>query len=121
MRRSRSRILTVVTALTAVALTAVLVTGCDPDGADNSLDCVSWTDTLADGLRAVHEGDSPETIRKKLDRIGDETNDSKVEKAVKDLDKAVEDYNKAVLNGDTDPDSSRIDAAADRLKDLCTS
>lgn len=35
--------------------------------------------------------------------------------------KAIEGYNKAILNGDTDPDSSRIDAAADELKDVCTS
>ncbi|MDN3025166.1 hypothetical protein [Streptomyces sp. S.PB5] len=35
--------------------------------------------------------------------------------------KAIDDCDKAVLDGDTDPDSSRIDAAADELKDVCTS
>lgn len=117
MRRRRS--LTVLTALTAAALTAVLVTGCDPGDVDDSLDCVSNADTIADSLKAVHEGDSLDTVEKKLDRIGDETDDSKVEKAVKDLHKAVEDYNKAVLNGDPNPDTGRIDAAANRLKDVC--
>ncbi|NEB00078.1 hypothetical protein [Streptomyces sp. SID13726] len=134
MRRRRS--LTVVTALTAVALTAVLVTGCDPDDIDNSLDCVSNADTIADSVKAIHEAgwdavkdpsrtdESIDTIDKNVDRINKvrgDSDDSEVDKAVKDLDKAIEDYNKSILNGDTSPDSSRIDAAADRLKDVCTS
>ncbi|WP_369250974.1 hypothetical protein [Streptomyces sp. R41] len=41
--------------------------------------------------------------------------------AVDDLDKAIADYNKAVLNGDTDPDASKINDAADALKNVCTS
>ncbi|MFK4100935.1 hypothetical protein ACI2L1_12830 [Streptomyces sp. NPDC019531] len=134
MRSRRS--LTVVTALTAVALTAVLVTGCDPDDIDTSLDCVSNADTIADSVKAIHEAgwdavkdpskaeDSIDTIDKNVDRINkiqDNSDDSEVDQAVKDLDKAIEDYNKSILNGDTDPDSSRIDAAAAKLKDVCTS
>ncbi|WP_256966064.1 hypothetical protein [Streptomyces griseiscabiei] len=37
-----------------------------------------------------------------------------------DLTTAVRDYNRSVLNGDTDPDTSRIDTAADELTDVCT-
>ncbi|MCD7444392.1 hypothetical protein K4B79_40080 [Streptomyces lincolnensis] len=79
--------------LTAVTLTAVLATGCDPDAddVDHSRGCVSG----ASG--------------------------SEVDKAVRQLDQAIEDYNKAVLNGDSDPDSSAIDAATARLKDVCAS
>ncbi|MET8074843.1 hypothetical protein [Streptomyces sp. NPDC005303] len=126
--------LTLVTALTAVALTAVLATGCDPKDVDSSLDCVSSADTIADSVKAIHEAgwdavkdpsktdESIATIDKNVDRINklqDDSGDSKVDQAVKDLDKAIEDYNRSVLDGDTTPDSGRIDAAADRLKDLC--
>ncbi|WP_371668900.1 hypothetical protein OG985_15250 [Streptomyces sp. NBC_00289] len=59
---------------------------------------------------------------RRLDRITDENDagDDKVDKAVKDLDKAVSDYNKAALNGEN-PDSGKIDAAADELKSVCSS
>ncbi|MEU9174389.1 hypothetical protein AB0D34_42675 [Streptomyces sp. NPDC048420] len=134
MRRRRS--LTVVTALTAVALTAVLATGCDPDDVDNSLDCVSNADTIADSVKAIHEAgwdavkdpskteESIATIDKNVDEINkvrDDSGDSEVDQAVKDLDKAIDDYNKSILNGDTNPDAGRIDAAAAKLKDVCTS
>ncbi|MFE3854657.1 hypothetical protein ACFXPN_26445 [Streptomyces griseorubiginosus] len=134
MRRRPS--LTVVTAVTAVALTAVLVTGCDPDDVDNSLDCVSNADTIADSVKAIHEAgwdavkdpsrteESIATIDRNVDAINKvraDSDDSEVDKAVKDLDQAVEDYNRSVLDGDTNPDTGKIDAAADRLKDLCTS
>ncbi|MER7924309.1 hypothetical protein ABTY96_14475 [Streptomyces sp. NPDC096057] len=49
-----------------------------------------------------------------------DSGDGKVDKAVDDLDKALSDYNRSILNGDTTPDSSKIDAAADKLKDACT-
>ncbi|MFF7274725.1 hypothetical protein [Streptomyces griseorubiginosus] len=134
MRRRRS--LTVVTALSAVSLAVVLVTGCDPDDVDNSLDCVSNADTIADSVKAIHEAgwdavkdpsrtdEAIATIDKNADRINeiqDDSGDGEVDRAVKDLDKAIGDYNTAILNGDTDPDTGRIDAAAARLKDLCTS
>ncbi|WP_328977760.1 hypothetical protein [Streptomyces canus] len=129
MRRS----LTIATALTAVALTAVLATGCDPDDVDNSLDCVSNADTIADSVKAIHEAGwdavkdpsktaaSIATIDKNVDEINKAQDDSAGSKAVKDLDQAIEDYNKSILDGDTHPDTGRIDAAADRLKDVCTS
>ncbi|WP_405746254.1 hypothetical protein [Streptomyces canus] len=130
------RCLTIATALTAVALTAVLSTGCDPDDVDNSLDCVSNADTIADSVKAIHEAGwdavkdpsktaaSIATIDKNVDEINKARDDAaggKVDQAVKDLDQAIEDYNKSVLDGDTHPDTGRIDAAADRLKDVCTS
>ena len=55
------------------------------------------------------------------DKARDDSADSEADRAVKDLDKAIEDYNKSILDGDTHPDTGRIDAAADRLKDVCTS
>ncbi|MCH5674425.1 hypothetical protein [Streptomyces gilvus] len=131
-RRRRRRTVTVATALAGVALAAGFVTGCDPDDVDHSLGCVRGYDTVADSLRAIHEagsaaasdpsrtGESIDTVQKNLDRIGDDTGDSKVDKAVKDLDRALADYNRAVLAGEN-PDSRAIDEAADELKDVCAS
>ncbi|MGW1504865.1 hypothetical protein ACWCQW_41400 [Streptomyces mirabilis] len=130
-RRRRRRVATLATALAAVALTAGLATGCD--GVDNSLDCLQNADTIADSLKAIDEAGldaakdptrtdkSIEIIDKNLDEIDDKTDDGKVDKAVDKLNKTVADYNKAILNGDTDPDSSKINDAADELKNVCTS
>ncbi|MET7477662.1 hypothetical protein ABZT17_25300 [Streptomyces sp. NPDC005648] len=131
-RRRRRRITTLATAAAAVALTAGLVTGCNPDDVDNSLDCARNYDTIADSLKAIHEAgrdaaadpsrtdESIDTIEKNLDKIDAKADDGKVGKAVDDLNRAVADYNKAVLNGEN-PDSSKIDEAAGKLKDVCTS
>lgn len=128
----RRRTATLATAMAAVALTAGLVTGCNPDGVDNSLDCVRSYDTIADSLKAIHQAgqdaasdpsrteESTKTIEKNLARIGAESDDGKVDKAMDDLNRAVADYDKAVLNGEN-PDSTEIDKAAGELKDVCTS
>ncbi|MFF7474241.1 hypothetical protein [Streptomyces sp. NPDC008092] len=125
----RRRTTALATAAAAVTLTAALATGCDPD---DSLDCLTNADSISDSITAINQAgadaakdpartaDSITTIEKNLDKINDRTDDGKVGKAVDDLNKAIKDYNKAVLNGDTNPDSSKIDAAADRLKTLCT-
>ncbi|MGW3102968.1 hypothetical protein [Streptomyces sp. NPDC001100] len=127
------RTATMATLLAATALTTGLLTACDPTDTSNSLDCLGNWNTISDSLRAIHEAgvdaakdpsrtdESITTIDKNLDRIDANSEDDKVNKAVGDLDKAVSDYNKAILNGDTNPDSSRIDAAANELKDVCTS
>ncbi|MFE2700001.1 hypothetical protein [Streptomyces mirabilis] len=129
-RRRGRRVATLATTLAAVTLTAGLATGCD--GVDNSLDCLQNADTINDSLKAINEAaldaakdptqtdKSIETIDKNLDKIDDKTDDGKVDKAVDKLNKAVADYNKAILNGDTDPDSSKINDAADELKNVCT-
>ncbi|WP_406472384.1 hypothetical protein [Streptomyces sp. NBC_01615] len=130
-RRRGRRTATIATTFAAVALTAGLITGCDD--VDNSLGCLQNADTIADSLKAIHEAgvdaakdptrtdESIDTIDKNLDKIGDKSDNDKVDKAVDDLDKAIADYNKAILNGGTNPDSSKIDDAADALKNVCTS
>ncbi|WP_225859704.1 hypothetical protein [Streptomyces albicerus] len=127
--------------MAAVTLTAGLLTGCEADAADaaddfgNSLDCLQNADTISDSLRAIHEAgldaakdptrtdESIDTIEKNLDKIDDKADkdDDKVNNTVDDLNEAIKDYNKAILDGDTSPDSSKIDAAADKLTDVCTS
>jgi len=136
IRRRRRRITVIATAVAAVALTAGLATGCDPDSFDDSLNCLQNADTITDSLKAIHEAgldavkdptrtdESIDTIDKNLDKIADNTDstdDDKVDKAVDDLGDAIADYNKAVLNGDTHPDSGKIDDAADALRNVCTS
>jgi hypothetical protein len=131
-RPRRRRTATIATAMAAVALTAGLITGCDPDDVDNSLDCAQNYDTIADSLKAIHEAgldaasdpsrtdESIDAIEKNLNKIDKKGGDSKAGKAVDDLNQAIADYNKAVLNGEN-PDSGKIDKAADELKDVCTS
>jgi hypothetical protein len=125
----RRRFTALTTAAAAVTLTAALATGCNPD---DSLDCLTNADSIADSITTINRAgadaikdptrteESITTIEKNLDKINDQTDDGKVDKAVDDLNEAVEDYNKAILNGDTNPDSGRIDAAADKLKTVCT-
>ncbi|MFD4878543.1 hypothetical protein ACFWOB_34945 [Streptomyces sp. NPDC058420] len=130
------------TATAAVALTAGLLTACDPtdpsdvSAASDSLNCLKNWNAISDSLKAIHDAgvdaakdptrtdESIATINRNLTKIeGDPDSDpggGKVGKAVDDLDKAIADYNESILNGDTTPDSSKIDAAADKLKDVCT-
>ncbi|WP_210585272.1 hypothetical protein [Streptomyces sp. GESEQ-35] len=81
---------TLATALAAVVLTAALATGCD-DSADSADNAIDCR-----------------------------TDNDKLAQSIDDLNQAMADYNKAILNGDTDPDTGRIDAAADAFKDVCT-
>lgn len=134
------------TAVAGVTLTAGLLTACDPtappdvsdaSAASSSLNCLKNWSAISDSLKAIHDAgmdaakdptrtdESIATINRNLTKIeGDpdsDPDDSKVGKAVDNLDKAIADYNKSILNGDTTPDSSKIDAAAAKLKDVCTS
>jgi hypothetical protein len=132
-RRRIRRTATLATTAAAMALTAGLLTACDPTDTSNSLNCLQNWNTISDSLKAIHEAgvdaakdptrtdESIATIDKNLDRIDAKSDDSKVNKAADDLNKAISDYNKSILNGDTNPDSSKIDAAANELKDVCTS
>ncbi|MEV0218260.1 hypothetical protein [Streptomyces sp. NPDC050704] len=131
IRRRGRRTAAIVTAVAAVTLAAGLLTGCED--IDDSLNCFQNADTITDSLKAIHEAglnaaedptrtdDSIDTIEKNLDKIDDKSDNSEVNDAVDDLNKAIADYNKAILNGDTNPDSSKIDDAADELTGACTS
>ncbi|WP_416972966.1 hypothetical protein [Streptomyces sp. 4F14] len=126
----RRRTATLASTAAVVALSAALLTGCEWD---DTFDCLSNADTISDNVTAIHEAgidaikdptkteDSIKTIEKNLDTINDkqDKDDSKVDKAVDDLNQAIEDYNRDILNGDS-PDSTKIDRAAENLKDVCT-
>lgn len=131
-RRRGRRTAAIATVLAAVTLTAGLVTGCDKK-IDSSWGCFQNAGTITDSLQAIHEAgldaaDDPtrtnadiRIIDKNLARIGDKTDNDKVNKAVDSLNKAIADYNKAILNGDTNPDTSEINNAADELRNVCWS
>ncbi|MEV0480233.1 hypothetical protein AB0I69_06360 [Streptomyces sp. NPDC050508] len=136
MTTNRRRTATLPLAVAAIALTTGLLTACDPtdtSDASNSLNCLRNWNTISDSLKAIHDAgvdaakdptrtdESIATINKNIDKIDANSDDSKVDKAVDNLNKAISDYNKSILNGDTNPDSSKIDAAADKLKNVCTS
>ncbi|MFI5883688.1 hypothetical protein [Streptomyces sp. NPDC051554] len=111
------RTATLATTAAAIALTAGLLTACDPTNpsdTSNSLTCLKNWNTISDSLRAIHDNES-------IAKIDADSDNTKVDKAVDNLNKAISDYNKAILNGDTNPDSSKIDAAASELKNVCTS
>jgi hypothetical protein len=126
-----SRLAAIATAVAAATLTAGLVAGCD--SVHNSAGCFPNAHTIADSLIAIHEagldsvndpartGESIATIDKNLAEIGDKTDNDKVNKAVDDLNTSIADYNRAILNGDTNPDPSAINHAADELANACTS
>ncbi|MGW2049731.1 hypothetical protein ACWCPF_31795 [Streptomyces sp. NPDC001858] len=134
-RRRGRRTAVIATAAAALALTAGLLTGCE---FDDSIDCLSNADDITDSITAINRAgadaiedptktdDSIDTIEKNLDKINDKNDESddsdgsKVDKAVDDLRQAIEDYNQDILNGER-PDSGDIDKAAAELKDVCTS
>lgn len=110
------------TTAAAIALTAAgLLTACDPatpsaasSDASNSLTCLRNWNTISDSLKAIHDNES-------IAKIDTDSDNTRFDKAVDNLNKAISDYNKSILNGDTTPDSTRIDTAASQLKDVCTS
>jgi len=128
-RRLR-RTVTAVATVATIALTAGLTTGCD--AVDKALDCVRTADAIADSVtelqQAVENADDPtqweeslNSIDKNLDRIGDQTDNTDVNKAVDDLGKAVDNVRTSVENGDETPDLSPVTDAAGELTKVCTS
>ncbi|MDV7218297.1 hypothetical protein [Streptomyces prunicolor] len=93
-RRRVRRTATLATTAAAVALTAGLLTACDPtDTADTS-----GASRVSDSLNCLRNWNT-----------------------VSDSLKAISDYNKSILNGDTHPDAGKIDATAEKLKNVCAS
>ncbi|MFD4557053.1 hypothetical protein ACFWP5_22510 [Streptomyces sp. NPDC058469] len=122
------RTATLATTAAALALTAGLLTACDPTNpshtsdTSNSLSCLKNWNTISDSLKAIHDtAKDPAQTNESIDKIDANSDDTKVNQAIDNLNKAISDYNKSVLNGDTNPDASKIDAAASRLKNVCMS
>ncbi|MEU9660919.1 MULTISPECIES: hypothetical protein [Streptomyces] len=129
-RRRRSRITIAAAAIAAVGLTAGLTTGCD--AVNKALDCVQTADAIADSVTELQQAvesaandptqleESLTSIDKNLDKIGDKTDNTDVNKAVDDLQQAVTNVRDAVKNGDETPDISPVTEAAGELTKVCT-
>ncbi|MFK4149490.1 hypothetical protein [Streptomyces sp. NPDC004065] len=132
-RRRRHQGRTTTTAVTAAALAALALgatTACD--AVNKALDCVQTADAIADSVtdlqQAVQNAANDPTrtdealaaIDRNLRKIGDNTDDADVNKAVDDLGKAVDNVRTAVRNGDHTPDIAPVTDAAGELTKVCT-
>ena len=129
--RHRGRRITIAAATAAVALTVGLTTtGCD--AVNKALDCVQTADAIADSVTDLQQAvenaandptqtqESLTSIEKNLDKIGDKTDNTDINKAVDDLREAVTNVRTAVEKGDNTPDLSPVTDAAGELTKVCT-
>ncbi|MFF8189393.1 hypothetical protein ACF05L_00545 [Streptomyces bobili] len=129
--RHRGRRITIAAATAAVALTVGLTTtGCD--AVNKALDCVQTADAIADSVTDLQQAvenaandptqtqESLTSIEQNLDKIGDKSDNTDVNKAVDDLREAVTNVRTAVDNGDNTPDLSPVTDAAGELTKVCT-
>ncbi|MFF2845519.1 hypothetical protein ACFVT5_04200 [Streptomyces sp. NPDC058001] len=127
---SRRRRTTTVLAVASVALVAPLALGCD--AVNKALDCVQTADTIADSVTDLQQAvenaandpaqaeESLRSIDKNLDKIGEKTDNTDVNKAVDDLSKSVDNVRQAINDGDKTPDISPVTDAAGELTKVCT-
>ncbi|MGW4562343.1 hypothetical protein ACWEN3_08020 [Streptomyces sp. NPDC004561] len=128
--RRRGRLAGVATAVATAALTAGLTTGCD--AVHKALDCVHTADSIADSVTDLQQtvenaANDParadtalDSIQHNLDKIGDRTDDTDVNKAVDHLGKAVAHVRTAIRNGDHTPDLDAVTDATGELTKVCT-
>jgi uncharacterized protein YoxC len=128
--RRHAPVITAAAVTATVALTTGLTTGCD--NVDTAIDCVRTADTIADSVTELQQAventtgdptrvsESPDTIDRDLNKIGDTTDDADVNKAVDDLGTAVDNIRKAIANGDRTPDLGAVTEAAGELTKVCT-
>ena len=127
----RRRITTAaIAAVAGVAFAAPLMTGCDT--VDKAMDCLHAADSIADSVTDLQQAvenasndpsqtdDALNAIEKDLGKIGDQTDDADVNKAVDDLKKAVGKVRTDVRNGDDTPDLTPVTDAAGELTKVCT-
>ncbi|MEV4971559.1 hypothetical protein [Streptomyces scopuliridis] len=126
IRRRRITLALAATAALALPLTA----GCG--ALDKALDCVQTADAIAGSVNDLQQavsnaGDNPlqidETLNdidNKLDKLGDQTDNADLGKAVDDLGKGVDNVRTSVKNGDNAPDLTPITDAASEIGKICT-
>ncbi|MGW0608231.1 hypothetical protein [Streptomyces sp. NPDC002644] len=117
-------------AVAAVAVAALLTTGCD--AVSTALDCARTATAIADSVAELQQAvdaaandptqleESLASIDRNLDELGDSTGDADVGKAVDDLRAGVDQVQKSVEAGDATPDVSPITDASAELTKVCT-
>ncbi|MEU4167557.1 hypothetical protein AB0F46_11790 [Streptomyces sp. NPDC026665] len=128
--RHRNRRRTAALAVVAALVVLPAAVGCD--AVSKALDCVQTADSIADSVTDLQQAvenaanDPSQTdaslnaIENNLDKIGDQTDNADVNKAVDELNKAVANVRTAVKNGDATPDITPVTAAAGELTKVCT-
>lgn len=128
--RRRSTMTVAVAALAGVLFATPLMTGCD--AVDKAIDCLQTADTIADNVTDLQQAvesatndptkadDALDAIEKDLNKIGDKTDDTDVNKAVDDLRSAVHNVRTAMKGGDRTPDLTPVTDAAGELTKVCT-
>lgn len=122
MRRS----LALATTAASVALTALSVVGCD--SLDKALDCADTAVTIAgsagDFEEAIYKGEPGEAkqalkdLDRRLDKLGDKSDEEEVTQSVKDFNKAVQEARTDIGQG-RDADVDAIGDAAKGLTKVC--
>jgi hypothetical protein len=125
-QRRRTAAFAVIAALVAIPAAV----GCD--AVNKALDCVQTADAIADSVTDLQQAvenaaedptqtdESLNSIEQNLDKIGDQTDNADINKAVDDLNTAVSNVRTAIKNGDETPDISPVTDAAGELTKVCT-
>ncbi|WP_326590325.1 hypothetical protein [Streptomyces sp. NBC_01294] len=120
--------------IAAVAVAAVLtvpaLTACD--AISTAMDCASTAVAITDGANDLQQavsqaGNSPQEAQKALDeidanlkKIGDQTNNADLGKAIDSMNTAVKNVRTSIESGNTVPDIQPVADAASEISKVCT-
>ncbi|MFD6969357.1 hypothetical protein [Streptomyces sp. NPDC059979] len=120
--------------IAAIAVAAVLtvpaLTACD--AISTAMDCASTAVAITDGANDLQQavsqaGNSPQDAQKALDeidanlkKIGDQTNNADLGKAIDSMNTAVKNVRTSIESGNTVPDIQPVADAASEISKVCT-
>ncbi|WP_374774194.1 hypothetical protein OG756_15495 [Streptomyces sp. NBC_01310] len=120
--------------IAAIAVAAVLtvpaLTACD--AISTAMDCASTAVAITDGANDLQQavsqaGNSPQDAQKALDeidanlkKIGDQTNNADLGKAIDSMNTAVKNVRTSIESGNSAPDIQPVADAASEISKVCT-
>lgn len=120
--------------LAAIALTAALavpaITSCD--AISTAMDCANTAVAITDGANDLQQavsqaGNSPQdaqnalnSIEANLKKVGDQTDNADLSKAITSMNTAVENVRTSLKNGNSTPDITPVADAAKEISKVCT-
>ncbi|MET9884850.1 hypothetical protein ABZZ20_17285 [Streptomyces sp. NPDC006430] len=122
--------LRIAAAAVAVVLTVPALTSCD--AISTAMDCANTAVAIADGANDLQQavsnaGNSPQDaqnalnqIEANLKKVGDQTDNADLSKAVSAMNTAVKNVRTAIENGNPNPDVQPVADAAKELSKVCT-